>query len=560
MNTKFLRHTSIRTRLFLLIFVVAAASLIPLFVTISDYKNDLIEAKQTKTRHLVENTYSLIQHYHQMQTDGVLNKSQAQNAAKQAVAALRYEQSDYFWINDLTPVMVMHPMKPALNGQDLSQVSDPSGKKLFIEMVQLGRAEGQGFVNYMWPKPGSDTAVDKLSYIKVFQPWGWVLGTGVYIDDINALIWAEVRKTLLTVTACLIFMLIMATLLSRSIVNPCKNTLLALQDIASGEGDLSRRLPDQGKDELSKIATAFNLFTDKLRVIIQDIQPVTESITHSAIELNKVAQHSSGQAQQQQQAVDTVASAMNELHASNQEVANSAHCAADVAKQASAKGIQGAQVIEEASGFMQLLSEQLSNTEVNIHKLADETQQVGSVLDVIRGVAEQTNLLALNAAIEAARAGEQGRGFAVVADEVRTLATRTQSSTDEIELIISKLQNRASDVSQSMAQTKVQSDATLERATNAKQSLTEIEAQIRHILELNEQIAQASSQQTEATDEISHNLTQIADHGLQSTSQAQQLAKASESLLNDGQKMVDSFASFKVHKDAANEWESSSTS
>ncbi|MCJ2378080.1 methyl-accepting chemotaxis protein [Vibrio sp. ZSDZ34] len=552
MNTKFLRHTSIRTRLFLLIFVVTAASLIPLFVTISDYKNDLINAKQTKTRHLVENTHSLIEHYYRLQSTGALSESDAQSAAKGAVSALRYEQSDYFWINDLTPVMIMHPMKPALNGQDLSQVSDPSGKKLFVEMVELGQSEGQGFVNYMWPKPGSEKAVDKLSYIKVFQPWGWVLGTGVYVDDINALIWAEVKQTLLTVAACLLFMLTMATLLSRSIVSPCKNTLLALQDIASGEGDLSRRLPEQGKDELSKIATAFNVFTDKLRVIIQEIQPVTESITHSAIELNKVAQHSSGKALQQQQAVDTVACAMNELHASNQEVANSAHYAAEAAKQASANGIQGAKIIEEASGLMLSLSEQLSETEINIHKLTDETQHVGSVLDVIRGVAEQTNLLALNAAIEAARAGEQGRGFAVVADEVRTLATRTQSSTDEIEQIISKLQNRASDVSQSMAQTRVQSDATLERATSAKHSLAEVDTQIRHILGLNEQIAQASSQQTEATNEISHNLTQIADHGLQSTSQAQQLAKASESLLNDGQKMVDSFASFKVHKDVAN--------
>jgi methyl-accepting chemotaxis protein len=551
MNTKFLRHTSIRTRLFLLIFVVTAASLIPLFVTISDYKNDLINAKQTKTRHLVENTHSLIEHYYRLQSTGALSESDAQSAAKGAVSALRYEQSDYFWINDLTPVMIMHPMKPALNGQDLSQVSDPSGKKLFVEMVELGQSEGQGFVNYMWPKPGSEKAVDKLSYIKVFQPWGWVLGTGVYVDDINALIWAEVKQTLLTVAACLLFMLTMATLLSRSIVSPCKNTLLALQDIASGEGDLSRRLPEQGKDELSKIATAFNVFTDKLRVIIQEIQPVTESITHSAIELNKVAQHSSGKALQQQQAVDTVACAMNELHASNQEVANSAHYAAEAAKQASANGIQGAKIIEEASGLMLSLSEQLSETEINIHKLTDETQHVGSVLDVIRGVAEQTNLLALNAAIEAARAGEQGRGFAVVADEVRTLATRTQSSTDEIEQIISKLQNRASDVSQSMAQTRVQSDATLERATSAKHSLAEVDTQIRHILGLNEQIAQASSQQTEATNEISHNLTQIADHGLQSTSQAQQLAKASESLLNDGQKMVDSFASFKVHKDVA---------
>jgi methyl-accepting chemotaxis protein len=546
MDAKFLRQISIQGRLYLLIVIVAVTSLIPLVIAINDYQRELIEAKKTKTRHLVESSYSVIEHYHKLHQSGALTLQAAQEAAKSAISNQRYESVDYFWINDLTPTMIMHPIKPALDGQDISKVADPTGKLLFIEMVEVAKNAGQGYVNYMWPKPGHEEPIEKVSYIKLFKPWGWILGTGVYVDDINALIMVVIKKTMISVALSLVFMLLMATLLSSSIVRPCKNTLDALRDIAEGDGDLTHKLPEQGNDELSQIAQAFNKFAEKLRVIIADIQPIAIDISNSAIELNQVAQNSSSKALQQHQAVDTVASAMNQLHASNQEVANSAQSAADAAKVANEQGLHGSAVIEEASNFMHSLSDRLTDTDTNIQQLAEETQEVGSVLEVIRGVAEQTNLLALNAAIEAARAGEHGRGFAVVADEVRTLATRTQKSTDEIEQIITKLQAQAKEVSVSMVQTKQQSQVTLERAEDAKQALIEIGTQVNNILSQNEHIAQASSQQTLATDEISQNLTQIADHGQQSTEQASHVANTSESLLNSGHTLSENLASFKV--------------
>ncbi|MFH0260746.1 methyl-accepting chemotaxis protein [Vibrio barjaei] len=546
MNATFLRRSSIQTRLYLLIAIVSITLMVPLVLALVDYQQSLIAAKKTKTRHLVESAYTLVDHYHQQQLSGQLSQQQAQAAAAKAIQSLRYEGNDYFWVNDLTPTMVMHPIKPQLNGQNLSQIADPSGKKLFVEMVQVAKQQQAGFVPYLWPKPGSETPVEKVSYIKTFTPWGWIIGTGVYIDDVQAQVWQAIQKILITVLIALGFMLACATLISRSIAKPCRETLKALTEIASGDGDLSKKLPEQGNDELSHIAAAFNRFTHKLEHIISDIKPVTDNITQAAISLNAVAQNGASQSQQQQQAVDTVASAMNELHASNQEVANSAQHAAHAATLASEQGQQGSEVIELAASYMQSLSERLTETDNNIKLLASDTQQVGSVLEVIRGVAEQTNLLALNAAIEAARAGEQGRGFAVVADEVRTLATRTQSSTDEIELIIQKLQAQAAQVSESMTQTQQQSQQTLEQASNAKLALQEIDIQVNAIVSLNQQIAEASSQQTLATDEISQNLTQIADHGNQSALEAQKLAQASERLMENGHQLSSGISTFKV--------------
>jgi len=541
-----LRQTKIKTRLYLLTVLIAVLMLVPFAAMLFDYQQDLMEAKQTKTRHLVETAHSLMSYYQQQQQQGLLSTEQAQQQARSAIATLRYQQDDYFWINDLQPAMVMHPMKPQLDGKDLSAIKDPNGKALFVDMVNLVKKQGAGFVYYMWPKPGSDVDVEKVSYVKLFQPWGWLVGSGVYLDDVNALVWQRVQSALMILTASLLAMIALAAWIGHSITQPCSDTERALREIADGDGDLTRQLPVHGNDELSHIASAFNQFTARIREIVRDLQPITDGITGAAVELNQVASTASGKTQQQQQSVDTVASAMDQLHANNQEVANAAQEAAQAAQTAHDKGRHGSAVITQASSYMDALSALVTQTQANARSLERETQDVGSVLEVIRGVAEQTNLLALNAAIEAARAGEQGRGFAVVADEVRTLATRTQSSTDEIEQIITSLQKRAAEVCLSMEQTEQQSGATQQQAVIAQQALADIDHEVATILSLNEHIAEACAQQTSATDEISRSVAAIADHSNQAAAEANQVAAASEQLMQSGRQLQTSFAAFKV--------------
>lgn len=543
-----LRKVSINVRLYFLTFTVTLFMLVPLFLSSIDYKNNLLESKRIETKQLVSVAHSVIQSFYDQATTGFMNEEDAKALAKKAIAAMRYDGSNYYWINDLSATMIMHPIKPQLNGKDLSSLADPNGKYLFKEMVQVASREGSGYVDYQWAKPDVDIPVDKISYISLFKPWGWVIGTGVYVDDVastyNNFLFENMYKVLIS----LIIMLPLAWKISQSIVVPAKNSAVAMKDIAEGEGDLTKKLDETGTDELSDIARAFNLFTNKLNMTVNHVKPVTEELLSSAEKFAQVATTAKQNTSEQFRNVDSVAAAMNELLASNQEVAQAASNAALTAEEADKEGLKGIAIVDSTSEHMAELAGSLLETEKNTEALAEQANTISSVVEVIRGIAEQTNLLALNAAIEAARAGEQGRGFAVVADEVRTLATRTQASTNEISSIIDNLQASSQKVSNSMRTTRHQSDSTLEKAELTRQALTDILSKVKDISELNHQIADASSQQATATDEINQNITNMSESSSSNLQQAEDISQVSEQLIEHGNELENLMNQFKTTK------------
>ena len=541
-----LRSLSIGQRLYsnLIIALIGMSALVVL--VLFQYQKALLEDKRIQVQFEVDTVYSLIEHYHQQAKDGLYDEAAAQQNAIAAIKAIRYNKTDYFWINDMDPNMIMHPIKPALDGQSLAQIQDPNGKKLFVEFAETVRQQGEGFVDYQWPKPGFDQPVDKISYVKGYQPWGWIIGTGIYLDDVQALFHGMIYQALAAFAAISVVLLALSTLIIISITKPLQQSANAMSDIAQGEGDLTVTLVNDGSDEIAKLAHNFNLFTDKIAQLVRQIKPVSNSISMTAASLNQAVQSNQRIASQQHHETDGVAAAMNEMLATTQEVANSAQLAADSAADANHRAQHGRQAVEETISSILLLGKELSHTVSLATELEQDSQQIGSILDVIRGIAEQTNLLALNAAIEAARAGEQGRGFAVVADEVRTLATRTQKSTDEIQQMIAKLQKGTNAVANSMEITQEQSNKTATQAGVAGDALSEIVSSIDVITDMNHQIASAAEQQSKALDEINRNVNNISDLASESIAHNQSTSNASHQLQQVGLELNQLMGQFKA--------------
>ncbi|NMZ71049.1 methyl-accepting chemotaxis sensory transducer with Cache sensor [Pseudomonas peli] len=525
-----LRSLPINRRLWLILVVAIVMLIIQGALLLKQIEADLYAAKSEKTQHVVQSAAGILQHYHALEAAGGITREAAQKQAAEIIRNLRYDGQEYFWINDQTPVMVMHPTNPKLEGQNLSGFKDPDGKALFNEMVALSKSQGAGQVNYRWPKPGASDPVPKVSYVQLFQPWGWIIGSGVYVDDVQAEFHTQALKTLLIglVIAALVALLIV--LIVRSITQPLQHAVDAMANIASGDGDLTRTLDTQGNDELSALSRHFNAFTEKLRQVIKHSLDSAGQLDAAARNLGEVAGQSQQHSEQQSQQMELVATAINEVTYDVQDVAKNAEHAATEVHTAEEQALQGQQNIEGSLRQINALSATIDQAVTVIQALAQESTQIGSVLEVIRSIAEQTNLLALNAAIEAARAGEQGRGFAVVADEVRLLAQRTQKSTAEIQVMIERLQGNSEAAVKVINDSSQASQLTIEQARQAGTSLTLIASGLRNLSGLNASIASATLQQSHVVEDINQNVTQAASLAHNNALAAQQSSDAGQHL------------------------------
>ncbi|EJL07395.1 methyl-accepting chemotaxis protein [Pseudomonas chlororaphis] len=522
-----LRRMSISRRLWLIL-IVAVLMLMTLgMLMLKQIRDDLYQAKAQKTQHVVQTANGVLAYFQGLESAGSLDRATAQKQALSAIRNLRYDQSDYFWINDLTPVMVMHPTNPKLDGQNLAAIRDPDGFAVFNEMVAIAKAKGAGMVNYRWPKPGASEPVQKTSYVQLFQPWGWIIGSGVYIDDVQAEFRSQVVKASVGGIAIALLMALLVLLIARSIVRPLQETVHAMANIASGESDLTRTLDTHGQDEVTELARHFNGFTAKLRLVVSQLQVSAAALAQSSADLGNNASQAQERSQQQSQQMELVATAINEVTYGVQDVAKNAEHAASEMRDAEAQAQQGQVNIDGSLQQIDRLSATIDQAVEVIRTLAQESTQIGSVLEVIHSIAEQTNLLALNAAIEAARAGEQGRGFAVVADEVRLLAQRTQKSTAEIQSMIERLQGHSEAAVKVIGDSSRASQQTIEQAGLAGESLNAIGQALRNLNGLNASIASATLQQAHVVEDINQNVTQAAGLSHSTALAAEQSSAAS---------------------------------
>jgi len=483
---------------------------------IAAIRSTLMAEKTEKLRNLVELAYKTAESANS-RTD--MPEAERQKLALSIIKAMRYNTNDYLWINDSRPAMVMHPIKPALDGKDLSNFKDPKGKKLFVEFANVCRDKNEGTVDYLWPKPGQEEPVEKLSYVKIFKPWDWIIGTGIYIDDVRAVVAtkeADVAESMSGQRNSIIvaiFLILAATAggltwIVRRITKPIRNAGQMLKDAAEGEGDLTRRLEVQTKDEVGEMAQWFNVFIGNLQEIVRQVVDNAKRIGDSAASLAGISDQMNNGAEQTSGKANGVAAAAEEMNANMASVAaameeatTNINMIASAAEEMTATIAEIAQNSEKGNAIVGKAVSQAQVVSAKVAELGRAAQEIGKVTEAITEISEQTNLLALNATIEAARAGEAGKGFAVVANEIKELAKQTALATEEIKSQITGIQGTTEDTVTEITEiSKVINDvsdivATIVTAVE-EQSVT------------TQEIAGSVSQASQGVDEVNQNVAQ----------------------------------------------------
>ncbi len=515
------------------VFTILAAVLGVLLYFLPMMQSKLIEEKRSATKNVIDIAYTLVAEYDARAQKGEFSVQDAQKRALTRIKSLRYKNDDYIWINDMHPTMIMHPMKPELDGKDLSENKDPNGKKLFIEMVNVCREKGEGFVDYQWSKPGQEKPVPKISFVKLYKPWGWVIGSGIYIDDVSAEM-AKVRSRVLIATAIgALVIIFIVFLISIVITRPLKAGVIFANRMA--EGDFTAAdLDIKSKDESGTLAAALNKTKNELSHLLNTAMG---SVTGTANQVASASEQLSATVHQMTRRLDEqskksiqVATAATEMSQTVVDIAKNASNIASSSVDTLKIAQTGEKIVGDTVNEVRVISNTVAESSQLIKTLGERSQQIFEIVDVIKDIADQTNLLALNAAIEAARAGEQGRGFAVVADEVRKLAEKTSKATAEVGEMIGAIQSETSRAVSAMAESQTRVEKGVALSSDAGSALRKILDSVQGLQSMVQHIASATEEMSTVSESISADIEVIASVSKETNSSAIEIEAASNNL------------------------------
>jgi methyl-accepting chemotaxis protein len=539
---------SIRSKLGVILAISILGTIGVVVTLVLEERRILLEERRGNTQHLVEVAYGVLTHFGELAQKGAMSEADARRAAAHVVRSLQRGENKLFWIQDLEHRIVVDPIQPENEATNKAGLQDASGKFVVQETVNLARERGAGFVEASWSRSGSSEPVAKISYFKLYRPWGWIIGSGRFVDDIDTVLAASVGRIGIAVTTAALLLGGLMLIVMRGIARPLEALRIfgdAMRHI-SRDGDLSKRIPIKGSDEISLVMRDFNTLMDGfqsgLKGVMAHLNDVTSSSRHLLDKSNVIRDGSAAQSAEAAAAAVVV----EQLTTNITLISGDTKEAEAVLARAGDCASGGERSISIVTDGMQRLAQSVHDSATIIETLGSRSQEITGIVRVIKDIADQTNLLALNAAIEAARAGEQGRGFAVVADEVRKLAERAASATTEISTVIGAIQEDTARAVEAMHAGSATAQEGVAQVQAAAHSMTEIAESTQRILQLTSRIASSIRQQTEAGRDMARRADDIAAKAEENSDASRDAHSVASKLEASARELAESVAHFRV--------------